>query len=102
MTNQAQALNVNITSRFWTRYLNMTVENALPYQWRALNDEVPVDVPEGAAWGENGSQFSHSLRNLRIAAGVRKACSPASRSRTPTYRSGLRPPAMRCAARTPV
>ena len=21
MTNQAQALNVNITSRFWTRYL---------------------------------------------------------------------------------
>ena len=87
MTNQAQALNVNITSRFWTRYLNMTVENALPYQWRALNDEVPVDVPEGAAWGENGSQFSHSLRN---------------RSRTPTYRSGLRPPAMRCAARTPV
>ena len=39
MTNQAQALNVNITSRFWTRYLNMTVENALPYQWRALNDE---------------------------------------------------------------
>ena len=69
MTNQAQALNVNITSRFWTRYLNMTVENALPYQWRALNDEVPVDVPEGAAWGENGSQFSHSLRNLRIAAG---------------------------------
>lgn len=44
MTNQAQALNVNITSRFWTRYLNMTVENALPYQWRALNDEVPVGV----------------------------------------------------------
>ena len=31
--------------------------------------QVPVDVPEGAAWGENGSQFSHSLRNLRIAAG---------------------------------
>ena len=69
MTNQAQNPNVTITSRFWTRYLNMTVTNALPYQWRALNDEVPVDVPEGAAWGENGSQFSHSLRNLRIAAG---------------------------------
>ena len=35
MTNQAQNPNVTITSRFWTRYLNMTVTNALPYQWRA-------------------------------------------------------------------
>lgn len=60
---------VTITSRFWNRYREMTATSALPYQWRALNDEVPVDVPEGAAWGENGSQFSHSLRNLRIAAG---------------------------------
>lgn len=60
---------VTITSRFWNRYRSMMATSALPYQWRALNDEVPVDVPEGAAWGENGSQFSHSLRNLRIAAG---------------------------------
>ena len=63
------APHITITSRFWNRYRTMTVDNALPYQWRALNDEVPVDVPEGATWGENGSQFSHSLRNLRIAAG---------------------------------
>lgn len=61
--------DVTITSRFWGRYREMTVNNALPYQWRALNDEVPVDVPEGGAWGENGNKFSHSLRNLRIAAG---------------------------------
>ena len=60
---------VIITSKFWRRYRSMTVDNALPYQWRALNDEVPVDVPEGATWGENGAKFSHSLRNLRIAAG---------------------------------
>ncbi|KAB7786785.1 glycoside hydrolase family 127 protein [Bifidobacterium cebidarum] len=60
---------VSITSKFWGRYRSMTVNNALPYQWRALNDEVPVDVPDGTAWGENGSQFSHSMRNLRIAAG---------------------------------
>ena len=69
MTDQTTSPKVTITSRFWHRYRTMTVDNALPYQWRALNDEVPVDVPEGAAWGENGSQFSHSLRNLRIAAG---------------------------------
>lgn len=61
--------NVGITSKFWGRYRRMAVDNALPYQWRALNDEVPVDVPEGGAWGENGSKFSHSMRNLRIAAG---------------------------------
>lgn len=60
---------VDITSKFWGRYRSMTVNSALPYQWRALNDEVPVDVPEGAAWGENGNKFSHSMRNLRIAAG---------------------------------
>ncbi|OZG62653.1 hypothetical protein BLEM_0570 [Bifidobacterium lemurum] len=70
MTNQSIPYpRVRITSKFWNRYRAMAVDNALPYQWRALNDEVPVDVPEGAAWGENGSMFSHSLRNLRIAAG---------------------------------
>ena len=65
MINKIDTPKVSITSKFWNRYRTMTVGNALPYQWRALNDEVPVDVPEGAAWGENGSQFSHSLRNLR-------------------------------------
>ena len=69
MINKIDTPKVSITSKFWNRYRTMTVGNALPYQWRALNDEVPVDVPEGAAWGENGSQFSHSLRNLRIVAG---------------------------------
>ena len=69
MTDLTVAPKVTITSKFWNRYRKMTVSNALPYQWRALNDEVPVDVPEGASWGENGAQFSHSLRNLRIAAG---------------------------------
>ena len=60
---------VRITSKFWSRYRDMAVRQALPYQWRALNDEVPVDVPQGASWGDNGEQFSHSLRNLRIVAG---------------------------------
>lgn len=69
MTNQAQNPNVTITSRFWTRYLNMTVTNALPYQWRALNDEVPVDVPEGAAGRERqpvqplAAQSAHRRRS---------------------------------------
>jgi DUF1680 family protein len=73
MENNRCAANtpqITITSDFWKRYRSMIIDEALPYQWRALNDEVPVDVPEGGAWGENGSAFSHSLRNLRIAAGL--------------------------------
>ena len=64
-----QLPSVTVTSAFWGRYRTMVAKDALPYQWGALDDRVPVDVPDGATWGENGSKFSHSLRNLRIAAG---------------------------------
>ncbi len=68
-TSNSITPKVVVTSDFWHSRRRMVADSALPYQWRALNDEVPVDVPEGASWGENGAQYSHSLRNLRIAAG---------------------------------
>ena len=68
-TATTQQPKVTVTSAFWGRYRNMVTSNALPYQWEALDDKVPVDVPEGTTWGENGAPYSHSLRNLRIAAG---------------------------------
>ncbi|WEV63730.1 beta-L-arabinofuranosidase domain-containing protein [Bifidobacterium sp. ESL0732] len=67
---QREGPRVSITSDFWSRYRSMAVRQSLPYQWRVLNDEVPVDAPQGSSWGDNGQQFSHSLRNLRIAAGL--------------------------------
>ncbi|MEM3433358.1 MAG: glycoside hydrolase family 127 protein, partial [Candidatus Methanomethyliaceae archaeon] len=43
---------------FWGKRLVQVRETILPYQWKALNDEVP------------GAPKSHALENLRIAAGL--------------------------------
>jgi DUF1680 family protein len=49
---------VTIEAGFWKRLQDVTFQAVLPYQWRALNDEIP-DAPP-----------SHSIENLRIAAGL--------------------------------
>ncbi len=46
-----------ITGGFWARKIDMVAKEMLPYQWLALNDEVPGAVP------------SHAIENFRIAAG---------------------------------
>jgi len=46
-----------ITGGFWARKIDMVAREMLPYQWLALNDEVPGAVP------------SHAVENIRIAAG---------------------------------
>jgi DUF1680 family protein len=42
---------------FWRRYQDLVSATALPYQWKALNDQIP------------GIEPSHAVRNFRIAAG---------------------------------
>jgi DUF1680 family protein len=46
-----------ITGGFWARKMDLVARAMLPYQWQALNDEVP------------GAEPSHALENFRIAAG---------------------------------
>lgn len=46
-----------ITGGFWARKVDMVSREMLPYQWLALNDEVP------------GAEPSHAVENFRIAAG---------------------------------
>ncbi|MGA2547464.1 MAG: beta-L-arabinofuranosidase domain-containing protein [Rectinemataceae bacterium] len=48
---------VRITGGFWAGKIDMVAEEMLPYQWLALNDEVP------------GAEPSHAVENFRIAAG---------------------------------
>ena len=48
---------VRVTGGFWAAKINMVAEEMLPYQWLALNDELP------------GAEPSHALENFRIAAG---------------------------------
>ncbi|TVQ22674.1 MAG: glycoside hydrolase family 127 protein, partial [Spirochaetaceae bacterium] len=49
---------VHVTSGFWRAYQRLNNERVIPYQWKALNDEIP-DAPK-----------SHSVENFRIAAGM--------------------------------
>lgn len=52
--------NVSITGGFWKAKQDLVAEQVLPYQWKALNDEIP------------GAEPSHSVENFRIAAGLKK------------------------------
>ncbi|PWW01117.1 hypothetical protein DFQ01_1106 [Paenibacillus cellulosilyticus] len=49
--------NIRIEDRFWSEYVRLVREVVVPYQWRALNDEVPEAEP------------SHAVHNFKIAAG---------------------------------
>ena len=50
-------LRASIEGGFWKRCQELIREKTIPYQWMALNDEIP------------GAPRSHSLENFRIAAG---------------------------------
>jgi DUF1680 family protein len=50
--------NVSIGSGFWGDRTRLITEKVIPYQWKALNDEIP------------GAEPSHAVENLRIASGL--------------------------------
>ena len=59
VTNEFAPLKkVRVTDGFWSRYQDIAAEKIIPFQWRAINDEVPDIEP------------SHAIRNFRIAAGL--------------------------------
>jgi DUF1680 family protein len=53
-----EPIRARIEGGFWHKYQALVQECVLPYQWKAMNDEIP-GVPK-----------SHSLQNFRIAAGL--------------------------------
>lgn len=50
--------DIKIQDNFWTEYINLIKDVAIPYQWEALNDRIPDAEP------------SYSIKNYRIAAGL--------------------------------
>lgn len=50
--------DVKIQDSFWNRYTGLVTKEIIPYQWRALNDEIPEAEP------------SHCMKNFRVAAGL--------------------------------
>ncbi|SDO18340.1 glycoside hydrolase family 127 protein [Alkalicoccus daliensis] len=52
--------NVYINGSFWADYIELVRKEVVPYQWDALNDNIPDIEP------------SHAIRNFKIAAGMEK------------------------------
>lgn len=52
------AVKTKITGNFWKYYQKVIADSVIPYQWAALNDELPDTEP------------SHALKNFRLAAGL--------------------------------
>ena len=50
--------SVTVDDRFWNRFRDTLVREGIPYQWQALNDQLPEDT-----------EPSYCMRNFRIAAG---------------------------------
>ncbi|MFW5685674.1 MAG: glycoside hydrolase family 127 protein [Spirochaetota bacterium] len=55
--SDARTVTTTITSGFWRNYQELDYTGVIPYQWRALNDQI------------EGAPPSHSMENFRIAAG---------------------------------
>jgi DUF1680 family protein len=49
--------HVIVDDSFWEKYKQVVAEEVIPYQWKALNDELPDTEP------------SHAIENFKIAAG---------------------------------
>lgn len=60
MNNIKTFTSVKVRGGFWRRKADVVAREMLPYQWAALNDQVP------------GAEPSHALENFRIAAGEAK------------------------------
>ena len=57
-TTPVPVKNVRVHDSFFSDLMKTTVEKLIPYQWRALNDEIPDAEP------------SYCMRNFKIAAGL--------------------------------
>src|SRR5690349_14707087 len=55
---QQSGKQVRIEDGFWNAYTKLVRDTVIPYQWDALNDNIPDAEP------------SYAIRNFRIAAGL--------------------------------
>ena len=76
LTKGMAMANVTITSPFWNRYRESVAREVIPYQWQIINDERRIEIPVDPAGNDDGEvndglsrEWSHAVRNLRVAAG---------------------------------
>jgi len=58
--SQIPIKKVTVNDNFWNKLMEITRKKVIPYQWKALNDQIP-DAPP-----------SYCIRNFKIAAGLEK------------------------------
>lgn len=67
---------IEVTSPFWAKWRQKIYKEVIPYQWEVINDErsivTPFDPGEAANSQDIEPNYSHAVRNLRIAAGEEK------------------------------
>lgn len=59
-TTGVENKKITIRDAYWAEIIGLVQDTVIPYQWRALNDDVP------------GAEPSHAVRNFRVAAGLEK------------------------------
>lgn len=57
-TNETLFKHIQVKDEFWSKYQDLVNNVVIPYQWNALNDELPDTEP------------SHAIENFKIAAGL--------------------------------
>ena len=66
---------LNVDDFFWNKYTGLVTKEIIPYQWKALNDEVADAEP------------SYCIDNFKVAAGLKEG----TFHRIPTLPNGLKP-----------
>lgn len=61
--------NIEITDKFFVKYMELIRTKMLPYQWRVLNDEENIVIAKERDADYIPAEKSHCIENFRIAAG---------------------------------
>jgi len=63
---------IEITNPFWKKWRNKIAEEVIPYQWEVINDERKITPPKDPSGGDADQEleanYSHAIKNLKIAA----------------------------------
>ncbi len=71
-SNEINLKSINITDKFWTKYIDLVKNEMIPYQWKVLNDEADIVIERERDDENIPSEKSHAIENFKIAAGLKK------------------------------
>lgn len=69
MLEEARLGSVRVGDGFWKDYIELIRTATIPYQYRAINNDISIDIKNENRIGKFEDNRSNALENLRIAAG---------------------------------